>query len=70
MIAAELGHTEVAEVLINHKADLFATEKVCLFRFTIEVFDQPDPDEQFFVTLFLSILFLEWSNSTLYCITW
>lgn len=28
MIAAELGYTEVAEVLINHKADLFATEKV------------------------------------------
>ena len=28
VVAAELGHTEVADVLIKHKADLFATEKV------------------------------------------
>lgn len=28
VVAAELGHTEVAEILIKHNADLFATEKV------------------------------------------
>jgi leucyl aminopeptidase (aminopeptidase T) len=30
VVAAELGHTEVAEVLINYGADLQMQEKVCI----------------------------------------